>query len=185
MQITTQVYMVTVDAPFHHGDKKSFLAEAAKYESAGIATNEWSDEGNNYYIVDSEHKTFPADKARIAELTIAGVPLKVAAPQDLRVDITDALQDMANKSIEVALSNEGGGNTYNNKCEVHMPGQALSLYNDIMLMENACSDALQNELNNGWRIITACPQPDQRRPDYILGRYNPERSPTDLNAERG
>ena len=62
----------------------------------------------------------------------------------------------------------------NTRCDVHMPGQALSVYNDTMLMENACTDALQVELNNGWRIIAACPQPDQRRPDYILGRFNPK-----------
>lgn len=66
------------------------------------------------------------------------------------------------------------GNTYNNKCEVHMPGMALATYNDLMLLEDACTDQLQSALNSGWRIISACPQPDQRRPDYILGRFNPQ-----------
>lgn len=32
----------------------------------------------------------------------------------------------------------------------------------------------ESELNNGWRIIAVCIQPDGRRPDYVLGRYNPE-----------
>ncbi|WVR18126.1 hypothetical protein JXVLWARM_CDS_0075 [Burkholderia phage Bm1] len=64
---------------------------------------------------------------------------------------------------------------FNHKVEVHMPGQALSNYNETMLLEDSCTDALQSVLDKGWRIIAACPQPDSRRPDYILGRFNPER----------
>lgn len=63
---------------------------------------------------------------------------------------------------------------YNEKCEVHVPNMPLLLYNETLLLEDSCTDALQNRLDEGWRIIAACPQP-QRRPDYILGRYNPER----------
>lgn len=66
--------------------------------------------------------------------------------------------------------------SFNSKCEVHMPGQALSIYNETLLLENRCTDALQESLDSGWRIIAACPQPDARRPDYILGRYNPNRT---------
>ena len=40
------------------------------------------------------------------------------------------------------------------------------------MKEDVCTDVLQQELNNGWRIIAICVQADQRRPDYILGRYN-------------
>ena len=69
-----------------------------------------------------------------------------------------------------------GDTHYNSKCEVAMPGQALAMYNDTQLLEDACTDDLQNELAVGWRIIAACPQPNQRRPDYILGRFNPEMS---------
>lgn len=65
--------------------------------------------------------------------------------------------------------------SFNEKCHVHMPGQALATYNEVMLLADACSDNLQNTLDAGWRIIASCPQPDQRRPDYILGRFNPAR----------
>lgn len=64
-------------------------------------------------------------------------------------------------------------NNFNQRIEVHMPGHALAMYNEVMLLEDSCTDALQSNLNKGWRIIAACPQPDSRRPDYILGRYNP------------
>lgn len=65
-------------------------------------------------------------------------------------------------------------NTFNEKVNVHVGGGLITTYNDLALKENACTDELQSELNNGWRIIAVCVQPDQRRPDYILGRYNPK-----------
>ena len=65
-------------------------------------------------------------------------------------------------------------NTFNTKTNVHVGGGLITTYNDLLLKEDICTDALQKELNNGWRIIAVCVQPDQRRPDYILGRYNPQ-----------
>jgi len=64
--------------------------------------------------------------------------------------------------------------TLNQKVNVHVGGGLITTYNDLCLKEDSCTDVLQTELNNGWRIIAVCIQPDQRRPDYILGRYNPE-----------
>lgn len=63
---------------------------------------------------------------------------------------------------------------FNEKCDVHVGGGLIVTYNELMLKEDCCTDELQQELNRGWRIISACVQPDQRRPDYILGRYNSE-----------
>lgn len=63
--------------------------------------------------------------------------------------------------------------SFNEKVEVHVPGAALMMVNSTMLMEDSCSDELQDALDKGWRIIAACPQPNSRRPDYILGRYDP------------
>lgn len=64
--------------------------------------------------------------------------------------------------------------TFNQKVNVHVGGGLIVTYNDLKLLENACTDAVQTALNNGWRIIAVCVQPDSRRPDYVLGRYNPE-----------
>lgn len=60
---------------------------------------------------------------------------------------------------------------YNERVNVHVPGLALLTYNKTMLLEDCCTDYLQEMLDDGWRIIAISPQPDQRRPDYILGRY--------------
>lgn len=75
------------------------------------------------------------------------------------------------------FANMAGNNHFNEKVEVYTPGMGLMLFNRTMLLQDGCSDALQTELDNGWRIIAACPQPDQRRPDYILGRYQPDDEP--------
>jgi hypothetical protein len=74
--------------------------------------------------------------------------------------------------------------SYNSKCDVHVPGLGLMILNETMLLEDSCTDQLQTALDNGWRIVAACPQPDSRRPDYVLGRYNPERDQGDSSATR-
>ena len=62
--------------------------------------------------------------------------------------------------------------TFNEKCNVHIGGGLLVTFNDFMLQEDCCTDTLQEKVNNGWRIVACCVQADQRRPDYVLGRYN-------------
>lgn len=63
---------------------------------------------------------------------------------------------------------------FNQKVNVHVGGGLIVTYNELKLKENACTDELQTELMEGWRIIAVCIQPDNRRPDYILGRFNPK-----------
>lgn len=110
----------------------------------------------------------------LLKLAVSGIKFEVKTKIDVSVDISRQLMDLAERPIRI-VSEEGGTNNYNTKCEVHMPGQALSLYNDVLLLEDSCTDTLSEHLQGGWRIIAACPQPDQRRPDYILGRFNPEK----------
>lgn len=118
------------------------------------------------------NKSFVVSDETLLELTIDGVNFTYGNAVTTKANVSKQLADLANKPIELLTGSSG--NTYNNKCEVHMPGQALSMYNDVMLLEDTCTDVLQTHLANGWRIIAACPQPTQRRPDYILGRYNPQ-----------
>ena len=75
--------------------------------------------------------------------------------------------------------------TFNEKCNVHVGGGLIVTYNEVMLKEDCCTDELQNQLNMGWRIIACCVQPDSRRPDYVLGRYNPKLDvPESIEAKR-
>lgn len=75
-------------------------------------------------------------------------------------------------------------NTFNTKCNLHAGGAALSQYNQTMLCEDICTDTLQSKLHEGWRILAVCVQPDQRRPDYILGKFVPQEE-VSRGAERG
>ncbi len=99
---------------------------------------------------------------------------KSIAPKDTPVtDINYLLDAVEHKLsfLDTAIDKATSFN-FNSKCNVHVGGGLIVTYNEVMLLEDSCSDTLQEELNNGWRMIAVCVQPDQRRPDYILGRYN-------------
>ena len=115
-------------------------------------------------------------EAELADLTIAGISCRVEGTKEINFDP----EVLFSPKVPEGPTDQH----FNNRVEVHMPGQALSMYNETLLMEDSCTDALQNELANGWRIIAVCPQPDQRRPDYVLGRYNPNVG-IDTEAKRG
>lgn len=79
------------------------------------------------------------------------------------VDITSMIEASVSSSVEAI------GKLFNEKCQQEQPGPNLLNVNETLLMEDACTNALQENLDNGWRILAVCPQP-QRRPDYVLGR---------------
>lgn len=75
-------------------------------------------------------------------------------------DSTRALMSFGQRSTTVV----------NSKCNVAVAGLGLLTVNEVELHCDLCTDALQAALDKGWRILAVCVQPDQRRPDYILGR---------------
>lgn len=58
---------------------------------------------------------------------------------------------------------------WNAKVQAPLSGPVLHSFNELMLCEDYCTDALQSLLNEGWRMVAVCPQ-ESRRPDYVLGR---------------
>ena len=59
----------------------------------------------------------------------------------------------------------------NERCNVVVAGNGmLQSVDSVQLLADACTNDLQGHLNNGWRILAICVQPDQRRPDYVLGK---------------
>lgn len=76
------------------------------------------------------------------------------------------------EKIDIPNPADPPAHIFNEHCEVHLPGNLLATYNETLLLEDACTDELQGALNSGWRMVAVCPQ-SQRRPDYILGRFNP------------
>jgi len=63
---------------------------------------------------------------------------------------------------------------FNQKCDVHVGNLGLLNINQTGYAVDYCTESLQGLLDDGWRIIACCVQSDQRRPDYILGRYSPD-----------
>lgn len=58
----------------------------------------------------------------------------------------------------------------NERCSVAVAGLGLLTITEVEAHEDLCTHELQKRLDDGWRIVAVCVQPDQRRPDYILGR---------------
>lgn len=167
---------------YYASSEEELLKHAAKVEAvtdedlrAQFTINVWNPEKTHQYSFSSFPKI--GTEAQVTELLMAGFEFTVAPG----ITVTNPTPEVLfNPKVPEGPTDQH----MNNRVEVHMPGQALSMYNETLLMEDSCTDALQNELANGWRIIAVCPQPDQRRPDYVLGRYNPNVG-IDTEAKRG
>lgn len=170
--VNVKLYRITLDNTVSwKKTEEEFLVEQAPWKKAGFKLTTW-DSDNSYQSMIDEVMPYVCDSDRVMELMLLGIKVKMESDLIVPVNIGEDLKQWSNK-VEHIMTQPG--NEYNTKCEVHMPGQALSMYNDVLLQEDCCTDQLKAILAQGFRIIAACPQPDQRRPDYILGRYNPDR----------
>lgn len=185
----TPVYQVEVNTGYtSYTTALEYDKAAEPYRGVGIGIRDWDSEaaeGKEDYsqylrLVESTHIAQASDLVLYCEL---GFNFQVKQKLEVNIDPSKVFEEIAQKQ-EVSLKGPEVGNTYNSKVDVHMPGNMLGSYNQVMLLEDACSDALQTQISSGWRIIAACPQSDQRRPDYILGRYN-ENYEIEDSAARG
>jgi hypothetical protein len=60
--------------------------------------------------------------------------------------------------------------SFNDRLSIRISDNLLLSMKEVKVCNDFCTDSLQEELNNGWRIIAVCHQPDQRRPDYVIGK---------------
>lgn len=175
-----RILMVSISYPYESDEEKRKASRASVYqklEKAGIDTSTFAD--------DAYGETFLATDDQFIDMLKAGLSVSFkheAAVRDTMSGVVARMSALAEK-IEKIAALPATSAEFNERCNVYMPGNALMSFNETMLMEDTCTDALQEQLDCGWRVIAACPQPDQRRPDYILGRFNPKREP-DLRAER-
>lgn len=54
--------------------------------------------------------------------------------------------------------------------QLAIPDLGLMTITEVVVREDYCTDMLQSDLDEGWRILAVCPPNAARRPDYILGR---------------
>ena len=99
------------------------------------------------------------------EYTVKGLPKAIQSESTDMIHqmnlIAEKIEDAKNKFTESVQ--------FNQRCEVHVPNLGLLNINKLAYATDYCTENLQELLLMGWRIIAVCPQPDQRRPDYILG----------------
>ena len=86
----------------------------------------------------------------------------------MMVKLTDRILELERDHtlLRQELHREGG------IVQIHVPNLGLMMMNEVTHIDDACTDELQRLLNDGWNILAVCPPNAQRRPDYILGRYN-------------
>lgn len=175
MKVDKELYQVHVNVATSWGKntREDYDKEAAKFKGIEfLSIAPFVEDESSYQTIVNE--TFVLDKDQVMQLVLAGINFKVKQEIKVALDITKEIIELAEKPIKIMTGDGTIGNTYNNRCEVHMPGNAMAFYNEVLLKEDACTDELQTALHSGWRLIAACPQPNQRRPDYILGRFNPD-----------
>lgn len=80
--------------------------------------------------------------------------------------IIDRLDKLQRKIEQLKYSQE---QELNERCSVHVPGFSLLEIKQAIVIEDCCTVELNRHLARGWQILAVCPQPDQRRPDYVLG----------------
>lgn len=97
-------------------------------------------------------------------------------PPTITHDYSSMIQQIyaIQQKFEDALKSFDQQIEFNQKCDVHVANLGLLHINQLGYAVDFCTETLQDILNKGWRIIACCVQPDGRRPDYILGRYNPD-----------
>lgn len=124
----------------------------------------YSIEDDKTYLVSLESFT---DKFPNIEFSIMGKPKSISSNN---LELFDEMKKIADK-IEEATKKFDKHVQFNQKCDVHVPNLGLLNINKLAFATNYCTEELQRLLLQGWRILAVCPQPDQRRPDYILGMH--------------
>jgi ribulose bisphosphate carboxylase small subunit len=106
------------------------------------------------------------------KIKVRGIPQRSSEINDFS-NVIEQMNAIENK-MENALKSFNKSIEFNQKCDVHISNLGLLHINQIGYAVDKCTEQLQDILNKGWKIIACCVQPDQRRPDYILGKYNPD-----------
>lgn len=79
------------------------------------------------------------------------------------------LQDRI-RALELDSANKAELMQHGACVQIHIPDLVLLGFNEVQVLDNCCTDSLQEHLDVGWRIIAVCPPNAQRRPDYVIGR---------------
>lgn len=188
MLVEARVHQVTISEPYNVREAKGHAEFVGRLKGLDfIKTTTWESQSvkeSEYLRRAIEENCLLLNESQVLELALRNIEFKVDKSTAVAIDVSKQLAELADKPMQIAMAPDVSGANHNHKVNVHMPNHAMAFYNEIMLLEDACSDNLQIHLTNGWRILAACPQPDQRRPDYVLARFNPDVE-APIDARRG
>lgn len=132
---------------------------------------------DSYELKDYDEKpiTFFYGKEVVCEVELAMdklIPLGInptivgLTPQTMVVRMKDRIAELVAEGVveEVGQYLRGG------IVQVSIPDMGLLLMDEVCHLDDSCTDELQRNLDEGWRILAVCPPNAARRPDYILGR---------------
>ena len=99
--------------------------------------------------------------------------LSILDQDTIKHEVNIDLNELSDKIMNKVINN--AKHLFNSKLEVHQPNMPLFQYNQYQVIVDECTEDLQNNyIDKGWRVVCICPQPDQRRPDYIVAKYEKE-----------
>ncbi len=193
-----KLYKITIELPYFHGypepERSEFMkafAESVKawFDSLpNVGVESWSGTfyGDNVIVVDQQNLAqVLTNVSRFKEFkshpnsddTACFIVKKVeeyysSEPIEAKLISLIERMELAALRLESGDPDRNPANPgWNEKTSSPLSGFHLHNCNDLLLLEDCCTDALQGHLDEGWRIIAVTTQ-EQRRPDYILARYN-------------
>lgn len=151
-----KVYSVTPEYMFNADDDKA-VAQQAMLDELGLAFGP----GRTVFCT--------ADQA--LALVAKGFCSQYLNSDALKL-VYDTGEDHSDELVKAALATvKEVSLAFNDRCNQVQPSEGLLNIRRAQVLEDCCTDVLQRQLDDGWVILAIQPQPNQRRPDYVLGRY--------------
>lgn len=152
-----------------------FICNAALEFSAGkkiaaLSAEEYAD--LRACVSSSLAKSMPADYAAFSADEFRGWHDAIMDDGEVEA-FTRAGIEVAVKSIRglsTGHAHRGRDPVVQHLTQISLANVGLLEVQFVTVIEDACTDALQGMLDDGWRILAVCPPKDSRRPSYVLGR---------------
>jgi len=119
---------------------------------------------------------FPDMKITIGEALPANhayaISTDLASIHEKLKDLTKMLRNIEASKGDPGLPNKPRySDLGDGEAKAAIPEPYFMMIKELKVLTNACTDEVNGYLTDGpWHIVAICPQPGQRRPDYILCR---------------
>jgi len=165
---------------FHHKyDKKTREKLAAILDDAGIDhALDWNYRDDKE-AEEVEEKFFAQDFfLPIDKLINAGLAFRVKETDEKERGVFKQITTLSDRALSLVDKTAPvtfvPPNSVVNNFNVYAHESFFVKINEVDVETDCCTDQLRNRLSEGWHIMAVCPQPKQRRPDYVLGRIRKE-----------